>query len=263
MKNRIIGALLILLVSIPVLWGGGTIFTVACGILCLFALKEMIDLKKHHEPIPKIIFVFSELNICLFFFLYGKEPLSFQINSPWIAFTILGLFVPCLFYKKKKYSIREAMYLLASFIFLILFFNSLNVIRFQNLWILLYLIFISIFTDTFAYLIGFFFGKHKCTPSISPNKTWEGCIGGVVMGVLLSTIFYFYKIGSEKMIEVFILSTILSIMGLLGDLVFSKMKRENQIKDFSNLIPGHGGILDRLDSLLFIVLTYIWIMGMK
>lgn len=262
MKNRIVGGLGILFVAVPILLVGDVFFTVACALLCVGALKELMDLKEHHVSIPKIMTAFCLLNVCLFFFLQGKEAYPLLWNIQWITFTLLCLFFPCLIYKE-KYSTHEALYLFASLLFLTLFFNSLLVIRFQNFWLLLYLLSVSMVTDIFAYLIGFFFGEHKCCPSISPNKTWEGCLGGIFMGSLLSSSFYFYKVGQESIVFILILSVLLSIGGLLGDLLFSKIKRENKIKDFSHLIPGHGGILDRLDSLIFIIFIYICFVGIR
>ena len=156
---------------------------------------------------------------------------------------------------------KRQMYLFGSILFLALFFNSLIFIRSFNVWLLVYLIFIAIFTDTFAYLIGSRIGKHKCSPTISPNKTWEGSIGGSILGVALASIFYMFMIGDMGVIKIIFISTLLSIIGQFGDLLFSKIKRENKIKDFSNIIPGHGGILERFDILIFIVISYILLIG--
>ena len=92
-----------------------------------------------------------------------------------------------------------------------------------------------------------------CT-KISPNKSWEGAIAGLIGGSIVAIIVYTNLIG-EFSIKLVFVTMILSMVGQLGDLVYSKIKRENDIKDFSNLMPGHGGILDRIDSLSFIVFT--------
>ncbi len=123
---------------------------------------------------------------------------------------------------------------------------------------LLYLLSISIITDTFALFTGMFVGKHKLCPTISPNKTIEGSIGGSLMGTFVGVAFYVTVINSSVSIVYIVLVTmLLSIVGQCGDLVFSNIKRYFNEKDFGNLIPGHGGVLDRLDSLIFIVLAYI------
>lgn len=262
MKKRIIGAILVLVICIPILWIGGMPFIVACGIMGAFALKELMELNEHHKKIPTAMFIGSIISLSLLVYWRSISYLiSLELNPGLIAITFLILFLPCIFYKDEKYTTHEAMYLFGSVLFLALFCKSLIFLRMKNIWLLVYLVFIAIFTDTFAYLIGRAIGHHKSSPRISPNKTWEGCIGGSIMGVIVSTIFYLFMIGEISIFKIVLISTLLSVVGQLGDLVFSKIKRENNIKDFSKLIPGHGGILDRVDSLVFIVLGYIFLIG--
>ena len=109
-------------------------------------------------------------------------------------------------------------------------------------------------TDTYAYLIGRLIGKHKLLESISPNKTWEGMIAGTVIGTFIATTFYKVVINPEiNIILITLVTLFLSILGQYGDLVFSAIKRYFGKKDFSNIMPGHGGILDRFDSIIFVV----------
>ena len=110
-------------------------------------------------------------------------------------------------------------------------------------------------TDTFAYIIGKRFGKHKFS-EVSPKKSIEGCIAGIVGAVIIALI-YTYAINSIKGFEysyiyITIFTIILSIIGQIGDFAASSIKRYVDVKDYSNLIPGHGGMLDRIDSLIFI-----------
>ena len=107
----------------------------------------------------------------------------------------------------------------------------------------------------FALFGGKLFGKHNFT-DISPNKTIEGCISGSLVAVIVSAIFYYFFISKHLIIIKILIILLLSIVGQVGDLFFSKIKRDNNIKDFSNLIPGHGGILDRLDSFTFVLLMF-------
>ena len=109
-------------------------------------------------------------------------------------------------------------------------------------------------------IIGNLIGRHQLTP-ISPKKTIEGALGGVIGGTIAASLFYINVINNLHPIQVIIMTITLSIIAQIGDLIFSKIKRENNIKDFSNLIPGHGGILDRLDSIIFTVLFYIIIIN--
>ena len=110
-------------------------------------------------------------------------------------------------------------------------------------------------TDTFAYLVGMRFGKHKLS-KISPKKSIEGAIGGIVGAVVLVLLYTVimnnsYDLGYSY-IYVTISTIILSIIGQIGDFAASSIKRYVDVKDYSNLIPGHGGMLDRIDSLMFI-----------
>ena len=105
-------------------------------------------------------------------------------------------------------------------------------------------------------------GKNKLCPEISPKKTVEGLIGGIVMGTFAATAFYFTVINSNiSLVFLIFITALLCLVGQLGDLVFSSIKRYYGVKDFSNLIPGHGGILDRFDSLIFVTLAFIIFKG--
>ena len=125
-----------------------------------------------------------------------------------------------------------------------------------GLFLFIYLFSITILTDTFAYIIGILIGKHKMCPNISPKKSWEGFFAGLIGGSVCASIVYANLIG-ELSFKIVLVTIMLSIIGQLGDLIFSKIKRENGIKDFSNIMPGHGGVLDRLDSIIIVVITYI------
>lgn len=108
-------------------------------------------------------------------------------------------------------------------------------------------------TDSAAYFVGCAFGKHKMAPVISPKKSWEGAIGGVLGGILLMMLYVLIlKLGFDFKVN-FAAAALYGIMGavscVLGDLVFSVIKRQTGIKDYGNLLPGHGGILDRFDSM--------------
>ena len=138
--------------------------------------------------------------------------------------------------------------------------------NFESFFLLFYVALGACLNDAFAYFVGVFLGKHKMNERISPKKTWEGFFGGVILSSIFisgfALIFAFTGhpllpgiLDVEHMYHIFILSSIIPVFSTLGDLVFSSIKRHYQIKDFSNLIPGHGGILDRLDSLIFAGIT--------
>lgn len=115
-------------------------------------------------------------------------------------------------------------------------------------------------TDVMAYFTGYFLGKHKLCPKISPKKTIEGAIGGIAGSVILCSVFG-YLLSEESMIHFIFIGFFGSIVAQAGDLTASVFKRKMGIKDYGNLIPGHGGILDRFDSVLFTApFVYYYIM---
>lgn len=132
----------------------------------------------------------------------------------------------------------------------------------MSLVALLYALFIVWLTDSGAYMIGRKLGRHKLAPHISPNKTWEGSVGGTVVATIVVSVFwYFFPFGGHSLTTMVILTLIFSIVGQLGDLVESALKRYYGVKDSGKILPGHGGILDRFDSLL-LVLPVIHLFGL-
>lgn len=261
MLKKVISAIVMLLIFIPILLAGGKVFYLTVGILALFACKEMLDLKESHSKIPSGLVLASMLALLVLVFRDAETSiLSYGISTRLFALLILIFLIPTLFsYKKGEYNTRDAFYLLGMLLFLGTSFNAMIVLRNMNLYILIYLFGITIITDTFALLIGMAFGRHKLAPEISPKKTWEGFLGGAIFGTIIPSIFYYFFISSENIIGTIIMTLVISVVAQLGDLIFSKIKRENNIKDFSDLIPGHGGILDRLDSTIFAIITYVLI----
>ena len=176
-----------------------------------------------------------------------------------VAFIIFAFLSPMVFiHDYKKYNLNDALFLIGSVLFIGLSFNLFIICRNYDIMYIIYLLLITTITDTFALFTGMLIGKHKLCPSVSPKKTIEGLLGGTIFGVFVATAFYVTAINpSISLAFVIVVTTILSLVGQLGDLVFSSIKRYYDKKDFSNLIPEHGGILDRFDSLIFVVLAFI------
>lgn len=122
--------------------------------------------------------------------------------------------------------------------------------------IMLYICLACFMCDTGAYFFGVAFGKHKMIPEISPNKTWEGSVGGYVTGLIVSFLYGFFVLKELPVSLIICGSIVLPLVAQVGDLSFSSIKRRFEIKDFSNLIPGHGGVLDRIDSLVFCLMVF-------
>lgn len=125
---------------------------------------------------------------------------------------------------------------------------------------MIYIVSVTYSVDTGGFFGGKFFGKHKLIERISPKKTWEGAIAGFLAGFLVSMGFHGYM-NMVSLPSAIIMSIVLSITGQLGDLVFSSIKRYFKVKDFGSLLPGHGGILDRIDSLLINIVMFTFLLA--
>ncbi len=250
MKKRLISAIIMLAVFVPLIILGGIFFEIGITIVSILALRELLNIYEKDNKIPLIIKILSYLSI-------GLLVMCADSLLPCISLILLFLFIPIIFIDKKEYNYNNASVLFGIVLFLGIMFYSLCNIRFASLEEFLYLILITILTDTFAYFGGRLLGKHKLIPKISPNKTIEGSIIGSMVGTLIPCFIYLFFVNPAINIAILILMTLaISILGQIGDLLFSSIKRYLKIKDFSNLIPGHGGILDRFDSVLIASLVY-------
>ena len=124
-----------------------------------------------------------------------------------------------------------------------------------ELKILLFVFILTWIFDTFAYLVGTKYGKHKMIPKISPNKSWEGFTGGLIISVIISFVLFnldFFSNETNSIILI-IIGFILPFTATIGDLIISQFKRQAGVKDTGTIIPGHGGILDRIDALMITI----------
>ncbi len=222
------------------------------GIVSLFEFKKLIQLKSF---IPYIIFA-----VLYAIFAYWQTVLSTSIglDEATQILVVISLFVNLflikdLFSEKiiplfaSKRFILTTFYLSSGFVFLILianYFENYNPNILLGAFILIWV------NDSFAYLVGKNFGKQKLFEKISPKKTVEGFLGGLFFSCVTS---YFIATFTELLSfsSWLVLSIIISVFGTLGDLIESKFKRQAQVKDSGAIMPGHGGMLDRLDSIIF------------
>lgn len=264
MKTRIISAIVMCAIVIPIIFIGGLPFKVLGVVLAIASMYEIIKAREGNSKIPFSIRIVSYILIASFVFL-GTDVYSVRYEFIYkiLIAVFLLYFIPVVFINNTKiYSITDALYVLGATIFLGVSFNSFILISNTGTEYVIYLLLITVITDTFAYFTGYFIGEHKLCEKISPKKTIEGAIGGSLLGTIIPSLFYLYIINPDKNILLVVgITFVLSVVGQIGDLFFSSVKRHYGIKDFSNLIPGHGGILDRMDSIIFVVITFVLFMN--
>lgn len=251
------------MVIIVLLLGNKYVIDVALAIVAVIALHEYFNAFSKYKPIKWIGYL-SAISISLIHII--PEDMLLKTIALAIPVIVIVLFMQ-LVIKNMKISIIDIAITLFGICYIVLFILFIPLMAGEEngkiyIW---YIFIISWGTDIFAYLVGKRFGKHKFS-KISPNKSIEGCVAGIVGAVVLALIYTFFvnKFASVHVISyvaITIVAIILSIVGQFGDFSASSIKRFVGIKDFSNLIPGHGGILDRIDSLIFIApFAYILLM---
>lgn len=260
MKTRVLSAIIMIAIFIPLLIIGGKAFAIFMAILAIMGLYELIHIRESKKEFPFLMKMFAYIMV-LFYTLTHFTSIEFIYTMDYrvVAFMIFAFLIPMVFiHDFKKYNINDALFLIGSVLFIGLSFNLIIICRNYDISYVLYLLLITTLTDTFALFTGSLVGRHKLCPKVSPKKTVEGLIGGVFLGTFAAVAFYVTVINPViPLITIVSITLILALVGQLGDLVFSSIKRYYDKKDFSNLIPGHGGILDRFDSLIFVVLAFI------
>lgn len=257
MKQRIITAIVLMIIAIPCVVLGGYYFRVLIGVILALSVYEML----HICTRPRIkIYLYV---IVFLFFLYG---FIFDMNDLFIASYGILVFMVTLFAATifdETLTIERTGYIFTMGVLIAAGLHAMLVIR--NQYGFQYVILLALATygsDTGAYFSGVLFGKHKLIPRLSPKKTIEGSIGGIVLGTLLSAGYACYLGYLNNNMILMAAFFVLTITGQIGDLVFSAVKRHFGVKDYSNLLPGHGGILDRIDSIVFncVVFSFFLIM---
>ena len=259
MKKTII-AIILLMLSIPIIIIGGNIYNTLIYIISLIGLNEFINIKNARKEVPLFIKTISFIALTFLVFSNNSEILMFSIDYRILTGIFALLLIPTvLYHDRSRYSVNDAFYLIGGILFLGVSFSLLIIVRNISLNITIYLLLISIFADTYALITGKLVGKKELLKEISPSKTLEGLIGGLLFGTFVPVVFYKTVINNDiNIITITLITLFLCTLGQFGDLCFSAIKRYFGKKDFSNIIPEHGGILDRLDSLIFIIMGFMF-----
>ena len=281
-NQRVITAIWMMAIFIPFIVLGGWFFYGFCIAAAIIGTFELTRIRVNKSGLSKNFLFLVPILSAGFPIIVGyldmTHGISYNVLFLYLILICLILFILPLFSKTLKmtdsfYFVGSILYCGGGFTILafvrnIDIYSSLNLhigsldMNAGGLGIFAYVYFTTLMTDVGAYEIGRRFGKHKLIPSVSPNKTIEGSIGGSAFGTILgSVLLILFEVFFDlqllpidqlwiRIILIVLITFVLTIFIQLGDLVASKLKREYEIKDFSNLFPGHGGMMDRFDSAL-------------
>ena len=244
MKTRIITAIVALIVFLPLLFLGGDYFiftTFALGVMAMYEIVRMTFKKTNI-----VVLSLSSLAGALLFL---HNEVSTLVQYSIIYLILIGMLgtVVMTGHKIKLVEIGSIIFVTA---YIFVGFYCLFMLRNLSLSHVAYLLLTIWFTDSFAYFGGMKFGKNKLSLNISPNKSIEGSVIGSVSSIAIALLFFFTTNIFSNLLVAIVVTLIVSVIGQFGDLIESAYKREYQVKDSSNLLPGHGGIFDRFDSVI-------------
>ncbi|MCF6159904.1 MAG: phosphatidate cytidylyltransferase [Furfurilactobacillus sp.] len=252
MRTRVITAVVALLIFIPVIVYGGWLIQLAAIVLGAVALGEVLVMKKKLVVSAEAIISFLGLLVLL----APQSWLAFlpaNLNREFLFFIFVMLLLLHTVFTRNHFSFDDAGVLTLAMLYIGMGFYYFVAARNTGLSTLFYILFVIWTTDSGAYMIGRKLGRHKLAPQISPNKTWEGSIGGTIVAVIVGSVWVAFFPQHFSLPIMVVLTLIYSVCGQLGDLVESSLKRFYGVKDSGKILPGHGGILDRFDSLLFVL----------
>jgi phosphatidate cytidylyltransferase len=270
MKTRVITGIGILVVAVllVVLAPFTPVFCIGMSVLAVMASFELLRVfgihKDWHISAPSYLLA-AALPFAAYFVTDETRVKFILIEAAIIFIYLVYLLGAAVFsHKKIKFVLVAAVFM--ALVYVIVSFTSLSLLMYVNKGLFYFgvIIISSWGCDAGAYFIGCKFGKHKLIPDVSPNKSVEGAIGGILVSIVLNVLYGFVvsSLGGAKVeyLSLALLGLVLSIVAMVGDLIASLIKREYGIKDYSNLLPGHGGIVDRFDS-VFPIATFLLMMS--
>ena len=265
LKTRILSAIAGIIILIIFIYWGAFPFYIFISLLTIIAINEYKNMLPEGFKNNKYFLAFMSLSLLLYTYLNSRGLMDFSPGII-IIFLLILLFVYHMLEHRYNnilqsigYDLFGILYIGGGMSFFILL-RNFNYDPFSGVKALWFVLIATWATDTGAYFSGKYLGKKQLAPIISPNKTIEGAIGGIIFTVIIVMImgFYFGMNGFNW----FVYAIIVAIIAITGDLFESAIKRDMGVKDSGKIIPGHGGILDRFDSLFFtLAFTYYYLIN--
>lgn len=251
-KTRIITAVVAAALFLPIVFYGGLPLVLLTYLLASVGLYELLKMRK-----LRIVSLHGILSLLLLWVILLPKQYYHYLSVFHDSKTELGIIMVLLLLTytvitKNQFTFDEAAFCGLSAVYVGIGFFFFMEARQAGLVYIFYSLFIMWATDSGAYFIGKAMGRRKLWPEISPNKTVEGSIGGIVCALIVAALFIFLTDIHATLFSLLITTLVLSVFGQIGDLAESAFKRHYNVKDSGKILPGHGGILDRFDSLLFV-----------
>jgi len=237
------------------------ILYILVGILCLWELTGLVlvqDSRPPYNMVRRIFAIFFGVLPSILIFDALKSPYPI-LNSGQAHWLLLLIFVPFVLELRARSSkpFENMGFTLLGLLYIGLptaLLTTMSLQDFSGRFLIMAIMLLIWANDVFAYFSGKLMGKNKIFPHISPNKTWEGTIGGVVSALLWGVVsYYMWWVVGYELWQWVLLGAVCAVFGIIGDLIASMLKRSLKIKDTGNILPGHGGLLDRFDAFIFAV----------
>jgi len=263
MSKRLLTALIAAPPAIFILIQGGLWLRITLLLVALRGLYELFRAVSGKQlPVHFAAYIFAPIHF--FVVVEGRQEYQLMALS---GFFLLTLALSVIFYQ--KITLKDCLITIGGFFYVPFLLSFLYLVRDHSVYFVWLIFICSSASDTFAYIVGRKWGRHKLVNSPSPGKTWEGCIGGVIGAALVGFIYgqvvqHFTGIDHPMVLNATAISAIGAVFSQFGDLFASAIKRWVGIKDFGRIMPGHGGVVDRLDSIVvtapvvYMVMIWIW-----
>lgn len=252
MKERVIGGFFVLLTTLIMLLPGGIISAIVLGVISVRGIYEFCRVYKLEKTILAYI---SYAATAFFYVILYLDKIEFLF--PFVLL-LLVLLLAVYVFTFPKYTDKDVTAIFFGFVYVTILLSYVLRVRSMRagLFLSFFILISSWGNDVFAYLVGSAIGKHPFSPKVSPKKSVEGFVGGIagaaVVGYLYALIVSKCAAGMDmNAVYCAVIAALGAIPSVIGDLAASAIKRNNEIKDYGKLIPGHGGILDRFDSVIF------------
>lgn len=256
-RERVISGIILVMIALATILPGGAILAVTLYLISNVAFLELTKACgiRTGEKLNALE-ITGLLAIAAYYLLifFAESHTYFMITVILLLMALMFVYV----FAFPKFTANQVMATYFSLIYAPVMLSFIFLTRQLNFGVyLVWMIFISSWiSDTCAYLVGVLIGKHKLVPQLSPKKTIEGSIGGILGSAIVGALFGFFLLdktlgGHQFGVMLFVIGAIGSVISQVGDLAASAIKRNHDIKDYGKLIPGHGGIMDRFDSVIF------------